>query len=480
MPTVSKKRTGFRVSALHKKKEPHAFHYLAERTSFWVAVLSLFAFVTGNMVGQHGWHVFWKSVMGQYDDSLIVYDGTIDPVEFVPDYREWSLYGGDSSAHTYRQVPKDILVPLPPYKAIDSLTKDDVLQGLVYSVDYFGTYTTGGGHGGHVGIDIRVPEGTPVRSIMAGIVVATAEQPSGFGKYIIIKHPRVPNPDSPTETVTLYSLYAHLSGVFVSNGTVLQKGETIGASGQTGNASGPHLHIQLQRDVCIDGTEIGASPFWSFTTADMKEAHMTFNDAINSGLKRDYGIQCTVNPLKYVQADYKPTTTVADASVQAPVKPVRVRMTLAERRAERLRNRESRRIAMATTATPPKPVAVEPPATVVTTETLASTVTMITSTENVATITLQHDGTFSRGWEKLTIKLLNSAGQPVKHPELSGKLYLRTAFGTAEFRPEILNASNFVNGEATVQMLPLGHTTVIVQVQPRGTTSEPMKYVKEE
>ena len=480
MSTVSKKRSGFRVSALHKRKEPHAFHYLAERTSFWVAVLSLFAFVTGNMVGQHGWHVFWKSVMGQYDDSLIVYDGTIEPVEFVPNYLKWNLYGGDSTAHTYRQVPKDLLIPLPAYKPHDQLSKDDVLEQIVYSVDNFGTYKTGGGQGGHVGIDIRLPEGTPIRSIMQGIVVVTAEQPSGFGTSIIVKHPRVPNPDKPTEIITLYSLYAHLSGVFVSNGTVVQKGETIGASGQTGNASGPHLHFQVQRDVCKDGTEIGGNPFWPFTTADMREAGVSFDEAINTGLNREYGLQCTVNPLQYVQANYKPVITVAQNTDASTIeKPIRKRLTVAERREQRIKNRESRRIAMEL-KNPVVTQSPEAPIEVIKTETVAAAAPLIVTSNNMASIDLIHDGAFSRGWEKLRIRLLDASGNPVRTPELTGDLYLRSAYGAAEFRPETLSALDFENGEAVVQVLPRGHQTVVVQVQPGGILSAPMKYEKEE
>ena len=80
MHTISKTKIGFRVKTLQKRKEPHALHFLTEKMSFWVAVFSLFAFVTGNMVGQHGWRVFWKSVLGEFDDSLIVYEGTVPPI----------------------------------------------------------------------------------------------------------------------------------------------------------------------------------------------------------------------------------------------------------------------------------------------------------------------------------------------------------------------------------------------------------------
>src|SRR5688572_12677364 len=108
-------RPRFSSNSLYRRSEPHAFHFLSQRVTFWVAALSVIAFVTGNMMGQHGWHVFWKSVLGGYDDSLIVYTGTVSPIEYVPDYTRWSMYGGNAEEHTYRQVPKDLLIPMPKY-----------------------------------------------------------------------------------------------------------------------------------------------------------------------------------------------------------------------------------------------------------------------------------------------------------------------------------------------------------------------------
>ena len=83
---VTKRRLGFTSSSVYRRREPHAFAYLSERATFWVAVLSVFAFVTGNMIGQHGWHVFWKSVMGEGSDSMIVFTGMVPPIAQIPDY----------------------------------------------------------------------------------------------------------------------------------------------------------------------------------------------------------------------------------------------------------------------------------------------------------------------------------------------------------------------------------------------------------
>src|SRR3989338_2642770 len=134
MTFSTRRRTGFRSAALHKKREPGALHYLSERMTFWIALFSLFAFVTGNMMGQHGWHVFWKSVLGGYDDSLIVYDGTVPPVAKIPDYSRWALYGGNRWQHSFRTAPQDLLVDLPRYSANDSERKG--LAYLVYPQHY--------------------------------------------------------------------------------------------------------------------------------------------------------------------------------------------------------------------------------------------------------------------------------------------------------------------------------------------------------
>ncbi|MDD3897228.1 MAG: hypothetical protein PHU04_05345, partial [Candidatus Peribacteraceae bacterium] len=86
----------FHHTPLHRRREPHVFAYLAERTSFWVATLSVIAFLVGNMVGQHGWYVFWRSVWGEGSDAYIVFTGTVTPIEKVPDYVRWAQqYGGD-------------------------------------------------------------------------------------------------------------------------------------------------------------------------------------------------------------------------------------------------------------------------------------------------------------------------------------------------------------------------------------------------
>ena len=500
-----RKKFGFRVNLLHKKREPHAFHYLRQQKSFWIAALSLVAFIAGNMVGQHGWYAFWKSVLGGIDDSLIVYTGTVSPIEMVPDYEKWSQYGGNVDVHTYRQVPQDVFVYLPTYKS-DSQRAANISHGRgndVYSVGYLGSYATGAeGDGSHPAVDIRAPEGTPVRNIANG-VVSEIKQGGGFGNVIVVRHPNVPDPANPAKLTTLYSSYAHLSAVYVEKGAIVHKGEHIGDTGSTGYASGPHLHFQIDRE------EAPWHPYWPFTSEEAERENMSFDDAVNAGLYRSRGYLYTVNSMLYVQANYAPVeTTIAMEEVNEEPeveedKP-NVFLSVAQRKAERiaqlLSRREERlrlRLARNTVIVEPNVVLNDNNNSEEESDPESDVEDIITSTEevatstndpvaiqritsgNVASVEIRHDGEYSgMGWEKIVITVLDAYGNPVANPTMSTDIHLRTAYGEAEFRPSIISPIDFGEGEVTVNMLPRGRRTVVIEAQPFGVLSRPMRYEK--
>ena len=88
----------------------------------------------------------------------------------------------------------------------------------------------------HTGVDYAAPTGTPVRSTSSGTVSFIGNK-GGYGKLIEIKH----SEDYSTR-------YAHLSkfNPRLSNGSKVEQGETIGYVGQTGLATGPHLHYEFR------------------------------------------------------------------------------------------------------------------------------------------------------------------------------------------------------------------------------------------
>lgn len=86
----------------------------------------------------------------------------------------------------------------------------------------------------HAAVDVRLPEGTPVRSIAPGTVVLAREQFFG-GRSVVIDHGG-----------GVFSVYYHLRDFTVQEGRPVERGETIGAVGATGRATGPHLHFGVR------------------------------------------------------------------------------------------------------------------------------------------------------------------------------------------------------------------------------------------
>ena len=95
----------------------------------------------------------------------------------------------------------------------------------------------GGGVPGdlHRGVDVAVQVGTAVRPILNGRV-RFAGTMSGYGRVIWVDHGE-----------DALSVYAHLSEITVEAGQEVTKATVIGRSGQSGNASGPHLHLEVWR-----------------------------------------------------------------------------------------------------------------------------------------------------------------------------------------------------------------------------------------
>jgi murein DD-endopeptidase MepM/ murein hydrolase activator NlpD len=98
-----------------------------------------------------------------------------------------------------------------------------------------------GGHGGvprlwqHSGVDIRAKVGTPVLAAADGTVIRIGQQAMA-GKFITVQH-----------DVDLATVYYHLSAITVKVGQAVARGERLGRSGMTGNATAPHLHFGVCR-----------------------------------------------------------------------------------------------------------------------------------------------------------------------------------------------------------------------------------------
>ncbi len=85
----------------------------------------------------------------------------------------------------------------------------------------------------HYGVDFNGPTGLPVYAAADGIVIHAEREPA-YGNIIVIDHGH-----------GYKTLYAHLSRISVQRGERVERGETIGALGNTGRSTGSHLHYEV-------------------------------------------------------------------------------------------------------------------------------------------------------------------------------------------------------------------------------------------
>jgi hypothetical protein len=88
----------------------------------------------------------------------------------------------------------------------------------------------------HEGIDLGLPEGSPIYAAKSGIVTFAAYT-AGYGNLVKLDHGN-----------GLETYYAHCSRLDVTEGRQVEAGDQIAAVGSTGNSTGPHLHFEVRQD----------------------------------------------------------------------------------------------------------------------------------------------------------------------------------------------------------------------------------------
>ncbi|NBN62218.1 peptidoglycan DD-metalloendopeptidase family protein [Microvirga tunisiensis] len=87
------------------------------------------------------------------------------------------------------------------------------------------------------GINLAVPEGTPVKAAADGSVIYAGNELQGFGNLVLIRHDD-----------GWVSAYAHNSEILVKRGDTIQRGQVISKAGATGSVSQPQVHFELRKD----------------------------------------------------------------------------------------------------------------------------------------------------------------------------------------------------------------------------------------
>src|SRR6516164_5522547 len=86
------------------------------------------------------------------------------------------------------------------------------------------------------GIDVAVPENTPIKAAEDGVVAYAGSELKGYGNLVLVRHPN-----------GYVTAYAHAKELLVKRGDPIKRGEVIAKSGQTGNVEVPELHFEVRK-----------------------------------------------------------------------------------------------------------------------------------------------------------------------------------------------------------------------------------------
>lgn len=86
------------------------------------------------------------------------------------------------------------------------------------------------------GINLAVPEGTPIKAADDGVVAYAGNELKGYGNLVLLRHSN-----------GFVTAYAHASEIMVKRGDTVKRGQVIAKSGETGNVTTPQLHFEIRK-----------------------------------------------------------------------------------------------------------------------------------------------------------------------------------------------------------------------------------------
>ncbi|SFO19993.1 Murein DD-endopeptidase MepM and murein hydrolase activator NlpD, contain LysM domain [Bradyrhizobium sp. Ghvi] len=86
------------------------------------------------------------------------------------------------------------------------------------------------------GINVAVPEGTPIKAAEDGVVAYSGNELKGYGNLVLVRHSN-----------GYVTAYAHASELLVKRGDTIKRGQVIAKSGQSGEVASPQLHFEIRK-----------------------------------------------------------------------------------------------------------------------------------------------------------------------------------------------------------------------------------------
>ncbi len=151
------------------------------------------------------------------------------PVEKVSAPVKVASIGPVQTANVAKEEPRAAETPVKTAEAMPSFrwpVRGRVIAG-------FGNKPNGTQNDG---LNLAVPEGTPIKAADDGVVAYAGNELKGYGNLVLIRHSN-----------GFVSAYAHASELMVKRGDLIKRGQVIAHAGQTGNVTSPQLHFEIRK-----------------------------------------------------------------------------------------------------------------------------------------------------------------------------------------------------------------------------------------
>jgi murein DD-endopeptidase MepM/ murein hydrolase activator NlpD len=159
------------------------------------------------------------------------------PVAAVAPATKMAAAGGPPQSARLAQATTTIedtavATPVKPAEATGALpTFRWPVRGKV--ITSYGAKTNGKSNDG---INLAVPEGTPVKAAEDGVVAYSGNELKGYGNLVLVRHSN-----------GYVTAYAHASELMVKRGDTIKRGQIIAKSGQSGEVGSPQLHFEIRK-----------------------------------------------------------------------------------------------------------------------------------------------------------------------------------------------------------------------------------------
>ena len=132
-------------------------------------------------------------------------------------------------------APEDTIAAAAPSKASEATGALPTFRWPVRGkvITTYGAKTNGKSNDG---INLAVPEGTPVKAAEDGVVAYSGNELKGYGNLVLVRHSN-----------GYVTAYAHASELLVKRGDSIKRGQVIAKSGQSGEVGSPQLHFEIRK-----------------------------------------------------------------------------------------------------------------------------------------------------------------------------------------------------------------------------------------